>query len=284
MEFSLHAVAYLDILGFEEFIKNAESKPEDLARLKRLYDDVIPREISIAGKLSKFPMDLEIKCLNVSDSIVVSAPVSSDSSYPALIAVSIKVIQIAHALLDMKLLVRGGIAVGNVYRTGSNILGTGYQNAVKMEQNAHNPQIVLAESAKEAQDALIENGYPRYASYAKNELGQIILDSIYPEQTYLPDEEGELGDYFLKYRGIIEENLKYLIDLRAKEKWIWFARLFNQNIKCFSSRFGRDIPALLVDEALMAVALNYLNPSDYGSDSDWMSPFKAPCVAVQFGK
>ncbi|EQD77661.1 hypothetical protein B1A_02847, partial [mine drainage metagenome] len=87
----------------------------------------------------------------------------------------------------MGFLVRGAIAVGNVHRTDSNILGTGYQEAVKGEKAACNPQIVLTDSAKQELDRLISDpNCPRYAIFAQNELGQILLDSIYPYADYMP--------------------------------------------------------------------------------------------------
>jgi len=126
----------------------------------------------------------------------------------------------------------------------------------------------------------VKNRYPRYSIYATNELGQVILNSIFPEKSYLPSEDGDIEKYFIEYRITIEENLIGQMDLKAREKWIWFARLFNQNIKYFSSRFGSNITALSVDEALVAVNLNYLNPPE--KNSDWMDPFKAPGVAIKF--
>lgn len=167
MEFSPHAVAYLDILGFSRFVEEAE-KPENndkLELLDKLFNEVIPREISSEDRNSAFPQDLKLKCLSCSDSFVISAPVSKESSYPALIAVSIKSIQITHALLDMGFLVRGAIAVGNAWHTDSNILGTGFQEAVEREKATNPPQIVLTESAKDALNKLIKKGWPRYAIY-----------------------------------------------------------------------------------------------------------------------
>ncbi|EQD80043.1 hypothetical protein B1A_01303, partial [mine drainage metagenome] len=152
-------------------VEDAENFQDKLDALDRLFNEVIPREISAEGnKNSQYPAALDMKCLSCSDSMVVSAPISDNSSYPALIAVSIKAIQIAHALMDMGFLVRGALAVGNVYRTDSNILGTGYQEAVKGEKEAHNPQILLTESAEQALNELIKCGRPRYAIFAKNEL------------------------------------------------------------------------------------------------------------------
>ena len=278
MKFSTHAVAYLDILGFSKFVEDAENDLVKLNSLDKLFSEVIPREISAEGINSQYPADLGLKCLSCSDSMVVSAPTSDQSSYPALIAVSIKAIQIAHALLDMGFLVRGAIAVGNVHRTDSNILGTGYQEAVNGEKHAGNPQIVLTESAKKALDELIEKGMPRHGIFAKNELGWIILDSIYPHQNYLPDKEGNVDTYFRKYRDTILKNLSH-DDPRAKEKWLWFSGLFNANVKYFSTHFAmiKD-GSIAIDQELLSVTMNYLNPPE--ENSNWMDRHMAPGVRV----
>ena len=282
MVFSHYAVAYLDILGFSEFVKEAEdnSRPEKLIALKKLFEEVIPREISIDGKNASYPDNMELRCLSFSDSIVVSAPLEVKGSYPALIAVSIKAIQISHSLLDMGLLVRGGIAVGNAYQTNSNILGTGYQEAVKMDKGA--PQITLAESAEKELGNLIKCGRPRYSIFARNEQGNIILNSIHPEPTYMPDKSGTVAEYYKKYREIIFGNLNKLNSQehsQAKDKWIWFARLFNANIKYFS------LSSIPIDDELLTVSINYLNPPDTEGSStsfDWMKHFTAPDMKIQF--
>jgi len=284
MEFTRYAIAYLDILGFKKFVEDAEdnNKPEKLMALKKLFEEVIPREISIDGKNASYPDEMKLRCLSFSDSIVVSAPFQDNSSYPALIAVSIKAIQISHSLLDMELLVRGGIAVGNIYQTDSNILGTGYQKAVQMEKVACNPQIILDESAESELDNLIlKQKMPTYSMFAKNELGKKILNSIHPEKSYLPDERYSVDYYFKKYRETILESLNKLNcqeNSKAKEKWIWFARLFNANVNYFSC-FEEDVETLPIAEALLTVSINYLNPTE--TNSEWMEPFKALGMTIQ---
>ena len=275
MKFQKYAVAYLDILGFSKFVEDAENCQDKLDALGRLFDEVIPREISAEGRNSEYPVNLCLKCLSCSDSIAVSAPISDDSSYPALIAVSIKAIQIAHSLLDMGFLVRGALAVGNVYRTDSNILGTGYQEAVNGEQAARNPQIVLTESAKQALDNLISGGHTRYAIFAKNESGQIILDSIYPHETYMPTNSVLVEEYYERYRETIVKNLSHE-DLRAREKWLWFAGLFNANIRSFRSMIGSS--PMAIDRELPSITMNVLNPPE--QDSNWWNALKMPGVSV----
>ena len=277
MKFQNYAVVYMDILGFSKFVEDAENCQDKLDALGRLFNDVIPREITAEGRNSEYPADLCLKCLSCSDSLIVSAPIFDNCSYPALIAVSIKAIQIAHALLDMGFLVRGALAVGNVYRTESNILGTGYQEAVNGERAAHYPQIVLADSAKQGLDRLISDpNCPRYAIFAKNELGQVVLDSIYPHETYLPTTSMSVGEYYGRYRNTIVQNLSHE-DLRVREKWLWFAGFFNANVRYFGSMIGSDIQE--IDQELPSITMNYLNPP--ANNFSWMTPFQAPGATVR---
>ncbi|THD10097.1 hypothetical protein B1806_09510 [Metallibacterium scheffleri] len=193
-----------------------------------------------------------------------------------MIAVSIKAIQIAHALLDMGFLVRGAVAVGNVYCTDSNILGTGYQEAVNGEKAAHNPQIALTESAKQELDRLIRDpNCPRYAIFAQNELGQVLLDSIYPHADYMPTKSKSVAEYYGHYREIIVSNLAHK-EQRVSEKWRWFAAFFNTNVFYFQSMIGNGISE--IDAASPRITMNYLNPP--ASDFSWMTPFQAPGVTV----
>ncbi|MBU2812375.1 hypothetical protein HF669_13675 [Acidithiobacillus thiooxidans] len=269
MEFHPHAVAYLDILGFSNFVKAAEEDPIKLKQLDILFYEIIPREISSEGRNSAFPDDMELKCLSCSDSLVISAPISEKSPYPPLVAISIKAIQIAHALLDMGFLVRGAIAVGNVHCTKSNIFGTGFQQAVEGEKTAVDPQIILNESAVQALDGLKGSIYGNLGIFAKNNSGQIILDSIYPEQHYLPNKNGDVEEYFKKYRQIIMNNLSHR-NPEARRKWLWFSGLFNANVKYFTSHFGflKDKPMVISNDELPDIVINYLNPPP--ADTTWL--------------
>ena len=258
MKFSHHAVAYLDILGFKNFVKEAEKKPDKLEKLDKLFNEVIPREILPDGKNSTYLKDFEMKCLSISDSFIVSAPVLEHPTHPALVVVTMKAIQIAHALLDMGFLVRGAINIGNVYRTDANILGTGYQDAVTFgDKSGDHPQIILTDQATDALNALLENGMPTYSVFAQNELGKTILNSIHPEPSYLPDPQGDVNTYFTKYNHTIRENLAH-DDPKVRVKWLWFASLFNANVRYFST-IDRS---LVIDQTVPSITINYLNPQE----------------------
>lgn len=263
MEFSPHAVAYLDILGFSRFIEEAETNQRKLESLDKLFNEVIPRNISLGDRQGDYlKAKIDLKCLSYSDSFIVSAPISDKSTYPALIAVSIKAIQITHILLDVGFLVRGAIAVGNVYRTDSNIMGTGFQEAVKKDKG--NPRIVLTESAEQELKKLKNEGsrYWNSSFFSKDEAGQIILNPIHPFQNYFPDKDGDPGDYFRKYRETILKNLSNDdLDTKAKQKWLWFAGLFNANTKQLFSSLTSQAPPPTIEtvETLPTIVLNCLN-------------------------
>ena len=280
MKFFPHALVYLDILGFCNFVEEAETDQDKLKSLDKLFNEVIPREISMEGKNLAFPKDLGLQYLSCSDSIVISAPVTETAPYPPIVAVSIKSIQIAHALLDMGFLVRGAISQGNVYRTDSNILGTGFQEAVKAEKNTGNPKIILTDSAEKAINDLIEKGYTRYSIFAKDEIDQVILNSLHPEKRYLPDPEGEITEYFGRYRETILNNLSN-DNHSVKEKWHWFAILFEANVNYFSD-LKRTVPSLSINGKLPIVTLNYLNPPE--TDQNWFESFKTPGFSLRFRK
>jgi hypothetical protein len=278
MKFSPHAVAYLDILGFSKFVEDAEKDSDKLKQLDKLFSEVIPREALPDGKNSTYPEIFEMKCLSISDGFIVSAPVLEHPTHPALVVVSMKAIQIAHALLDMGLLVRGAIAVGNVYRTDSNILGTAYQKAFNGEKNEVNSQIVLTESAEQNLNEFINNEGVKFATFAKNESGQVILNSVHPEKCYLPDPRGDVNAYLKKYRDTILENLSHE-DPKARAKWLWFAGLFNANIRYFSEITDKS---LAIDQELPSIKINYLNPPTPPEDNfKWATPFVAQGVFVK---
>lgn len=175
----------------------------------------------------------------------------------------------------MGFLVRGALAVGNVYRTDSNILGTGYQEAVNGEKAACNPQIVLTESAKKELCRLIAANCPTYAIFAQNESVQILLDSIYPHADYMPTKSKSVAEYYGHYREIIVSNLPHK-EQRVSEKWRWFAGFFNSNVRYFGSMIGNGVSE--IDQASPRITMNYLNPP--ASNQRWLDDFRTPGATV----
>lgn len=96
------------------------------------------------------PRELSPKHLDISDSISLSAPLTSGQmpSYRGLAILVMRVIQISHILLSKGYLLRGGISVGPVWHTDSNIVGPAYQEAYQIETKTLVPRVELSRSAK----------------------------------------------------------------------------------------------------------------------------------------
>ena len=71
-----------------------------------------------------------------------------------------------------------------------------------------------------------------------------------------------------KYRETIRENLSNDdLDEKVKQKWLWFARLFNSNNKIFSSLTSQEPPPIIdIDEALPTIIVCELLESRTRSD------------------
>jgi hypothetical protein len=250
VNFTQCAVAFLDILGFKDFIAAAEVTGSKEFEQFRQLQDVIDRQLTFTTddpkrEQHKFPEDVGLTTIHISDSFVLSAPVNNENrpDYSGLVAVAIKTIQLAHQLLDMGFLLRGGIAVGSVYRTYNNIFGTGYQDAYETESNvARTPRIVLHPSAVEQLEGGHHSGL-RLGELAifMREGEQFILDTLYTHWSYVGDERDcDLVKLFNGYKATMEHKLSTLSVERARDKWKWMAKLFNAKL-----RDCRDLRAVL---------------------------------------
>jgi hypothetical protein len=241
------AVAFLDILGFKEFMRNVEIPDSkeygDFCQLQRVVSNQLACTTDDDREQHLFPKDVGLEIIYISDSFILSAPISSgdQAGYNGLVAVSIKAIQLAHQLLKMGFLLRGGVAVGTVYRTDSNIFGTGYQKAYETEcQCARTPRILLHESAEEVLKHCFHFGCPiRILSIVMKDGSDSILDTLNSHWGYIgQDRDCDVPQIYDGYRTKIEENLSKLEVGGRREKWEWMAELFNAKQKDASDLHG----------------------------------------------
>jgi len=261
IHFTRCAVAFLDILGFKRFIEAAErtESPEfsQFCELQR----VIPRQLdciqtsrSEPGQGHRFPQDVGLQIVYISDSFVLSAPICNESGigYSGVVAVALKSIQLAHQLLKMGFLLRGGLAVGNLYRTESNIFGTAYQAAYETERSAATPRVLFHRSALEhfKTDCHIGNPLGQLSIFAQ-EGDEVILDTLAVHWSYVADEPGvdvsqTLSQTFRSHKAMIERQLVEIPPGRAREKWEWMAKYFNAK-RLHSSQLA-SVEAIEIDK------------------------------------
>jgi hypothetical protein len=243
IKFTRCAVVFLDILGFKGFIEAAERADSPEFLQFRELQDVIHRQLDFTqaaggrctGQEHLFPREVGLQIIHVSDSFVLSAPICNETyaGYSGMVAVAIKSIQLTHQLLKMGFLVRGGLAVGNVYRTESNIFGTAYQAAYEMERCATMPRVLFHRSAVEHFETDSHLGIPLWGlSIFAQEGDDVILDTLAAHWSYVGEDAGAdvtqtLIQAFKSHRETIERRLAELPSGRAREKWEWMAKYFN---------------------------------------------------------
>lgn len=217
MEFEERAVAFIDVLGFTALVACAaesDAQMKNLAGLVQLLSSAVPSfDAKVDASVSR---DLVPRHIYISDCIILSAPLVSPSTrnYDGLSILVMRVIQISHYMLKAGYLVRGGISVGKVWHTESNIVGPAYQEAFLLEKNGNEPFVRLSPSAAERwqggsrmclrkDDAVLVNG---------------LFDYYIPNNT----KYGVIEEAYDAYESLAESRLLEAMPERAKEKWVWF--------------------------------------------------------------
>jgi hypothetical protein len=135
-------VAYIDILGFSEIVKQSAtdtSLRDDLAKI--LSEIGAPRSKDGGG-----PAGVNFYFQTFSDSIVAS----SDDSVAGLTFLLIAVNTLATKLLENKLLIRGAITKGDLYHNNEIMFGPAFLEAYEIEKTiAKYPRIVVSKQVYE---------------------------------------------------------------------------------------------------------------------------------------
>jgi hypothetical protein len=242
--------------------------------------DVIGRQLAYTTddprEQYKFPEDVGLRTIYISDSFVLSAPIETRLGYSGLVAVTIKTIQLAHQLLDMGFLLRGGIAVGSVYRTRANIFGTGYQNAFEAESSmAKTPRVLLHQSAIERLKTDRHSGWQSAEfSIFMRDGEQFIIDTLNTHWSYIGDDRDcDLAEQFNGYKAKIEHNLSTLPLGSARDKWEWTAKLFNAKQRDCSDL--RNVLPIDLDQS-SAFAFGPVTEQFQTTFKEAFGPFMAP--------
>ncbi len=135
-------VAFLDILGFKNLLKN-----ENCDAIKRIYDTIIDFEPHPLIKGREVYKDVNYYIM--SDSIVVYINYQVEDSFMALAEVCLQ-IQIKLATCNPPILIRGAIEKGPLFCEGSIIYGEGLSKAYVLESTlAKYPRIIFTGETRE---------------------------------------------------------------------------------------------------------------------------------------
>lgn len=217
IEFEERAVGFVDVLGFKKLVEDAASGNEALEKLSsliQLLEGVVPKLDATVNE--SVPSHLIPKHNCISDCIILSAPISDDDmiSFNGLEIIIMRVIQLTHFFLDAGYLIRGGISVGKVWHTNSNIVGPAYQEAYLLEKYGDEPMVVLSETAKKV---------PRWGSRICLETnGKVFVNGLH--DFYIPGNtaHGAIEAAYSRYEELANNVLHSEASEKVKKKWSWF--------------------------------------------------------------
>lgn len=217
VNFEDRVVAFIDVLGFKALVKGAA---QDGARLKQLSGliDLLSSAVPTlnSGVSSSIAERLIPKHIYISDCIILSAPLkdAERQGYDGLSIVVMRAIQLSHYFLNAGYLIRGGVSVGKVWHTNSNIVGPAYQEAYELESHGNEPIIVLSESA-----AKHWGGGSRMCLQSDE---KVFVNGLF--DYYMPNntEHGEIERTYARYAELVEQRLAEGLPQSAHEKWSWF--------------------------------------------------------------
>lgn len=225
MRFQDRAVAFVDILGFKTLVDGAAKNDKQLSQLSGLI-----KLLSSAVPMLNESVDSSIgnhlipKHIYISDCIILSAPLIDPNtpSYDGLSIVVMRVIQLSHYFLNAGYLIRGGISVGKVWHTDSNIVGPAYQEAYCLEKKGNEPIVALAELA-----AKQWRGGSRMCLQHE---GKVFVNGLF--DYYIPNsnKHGEIEQSYNRYASLVDQRLSEELPLSARMKWCWFNKFLQSEV------------------------------------------------------
>lgn len=217
MNFEDRAVAFIDVLGFKALVEGAVQSDEQLNQLSGLIELLSSAVPTLDLRVdSSVDAHLIPKHIYISDCIILSAPLAdvNRAGYDGLSVVVMRAIQLSHYFLNAGYLIRGGVSVGKVWHTESNIVGPAYQEAYALEHDGDEPVVVLSKLAakqwKGGSRMCLKNGEKTFVNG--------LFDYYIPNS----DQHGVIEDAYNRYSNLADQKLSGVLPESAKRKWYWF--------------------------------------------------------------
>ena len=239
-------VSFVDILGFKELVENSTSE------IVKSALDLVNR--FAAPKVENEDLDFSFvaESISFSDCIVRMRRIEKEPnlSYPAGL-VFYEIIDLLHAqgeLLNQGILIRGGIAYGDIYFDKNQIFGTALNQAYELEAKyAVYPRIVLSpDLIKETKiNKLLKSDSHTYemeleyiAKLIKlGDEGLWFIDYLRAMESEL-DDPGMYHGYLLGHKNIICEGAKKFQKMNnTLSKYLWMAKYHNDCVNKISDEW-----------------------------------------------
>lgn len=227
--FEERAVAFIDVLGFKSVVNHATQDSNNLAELEKLIGLLSTAVPSLDGSVdARVPAELIPKHIYISDSIILSAPLTSEKmkNYNGLSILVMRVIQLTHILLSKGYLIRGGISVGDVWHTESNIVGAAYQEAYSIESQAIVPCVKLSSAAMDHWHKTGGSGNNMCLDYKNCFMVNGLHDYYIQDKSH-----GAVELAFESYVRIVNRNIEGNHPESVRYKWWWFKQYLDSEVQ-----------------------------------------------------
>lgn len=230
-EYKEHYVAFLDILGFKQLIGTQECE-----EIYKIFDE-LHNKSSATLNLNGVQIRAyeHIKHIILSDSIVLFIESDIDDAFTTLIDICGR-LQNSLANRDEPILMRGGIAKGDLFYENGIIYGEGLTKAYLLESKlAKYPRIVFSGDTLEAGKKNAKYSFVLLEDFSKPYgLDDDFLYYIdYFIDQFFAFETSVL--YFDRLLSLCEKWLNKEIDSNLREKYIWLKKKVEKSIPIFSS-------------------------------------------------
>ncbi len=231
-------VAFLDVLGFKELVRQSMDNQEILNKIDSALN--YSRRLQIENYEGTWVMSDYGKQVSVfSDSIVISYEMQRSG---AAFHILMDLIHLCNDLLGVGMLVRGGVTVGKLIHENNKCFGPAMVEAYGMESDrAIYPRIVV-------NPLLIERGLEYRSNTWEDEKNYLngCIDMDFDGNMYLDylvqwnefDDEEIYNLYLCRVRQWIIESLqKFRAFPEILMKYEWLRRYYNKTIQKFGSRY-----------------------------------------------
>lgn len=139
-EYCDRVVGFVDILGFADLVRRADREPELRDHIAEALGNVRRVSPPTEGKT-------DLRSQNFSDSLILSAADTPDGFWHLLLSID----ALAWNLLQLGVLIRGGVTIGGMRHEPDIVFGVGVNEAYRLESTvAKMPRIVLGARAFDA--------------------------------------------------------------------------------------------------------------------------------------
>lgn len=239
-------VAFLDILGFKEFILDKSSTFEKIKDLFDLMKQLsIEQSIIIQSDTLHPEMMKKVKFNFISDTVILSIPKFGDNSLELLIF-TVDIL-LSNVLLNHQLLFRGAISEGTFYSHNDTIFGSSIVNAaILKKESAIYPRIIIPSDIINSYKSIANDDSVKGIQYLV-EKDFIINDDFYTinyikytieRLNFIAETQKKEIEYSI-YKLIekIKDNINNSVNENVRKKNIYFARYYNHELSAIKKLY-----------------------------------------------